>query len=324
VSSRRPAFAGPRRAEPGRPIRRPRVPPLLVALAAALAVLHAGTTALDRDRSLSGPSNDVGYVAPGGVRVTVAGSWTRTGDASELAGVAGPPLLSLEGPGTGVRAFVGLLPFTTPSLLPSGFAQSPVAQPAGERVLLGRRLNAYRYRGMRVPGHGGIFDVYAVPTTDGVATVACHAEGFIGWMQNECRRIADTLEIRPGHALPVAPDSAFRARLPVTMRALEDARRSARERLASASPGVAQAGPTAELAQAYGRAAGSLRSLAPTPPSAPSEIVDALTAARGGYAAVAAAVRRGDGSALTAARADVSSLDRRLHRLLRDYAATTD
>ena len=63
---------------------------------------------------------------------------------------------------------------TGPTLLPASFRARLSGQPEGDPVALGD-LDALRYEGLQPKGASRPVTVYAVPTTDGVATVTCSA-----------------------------------------------------------------------------------------------------------------------------------------------------
>ena len=71
-------------------------------------------------------------------------------------------------------------------------------------------LQAYRYEGLEPEGSSRRATVYASPTSEGVATVACLAlPADAAAFKGECEAIADTLQITSGNAFPVGPDPAY-------------------------------------------------------------------------------------------------------------------
>ena len=85
-------------------------------------------------------------------------------------------------------------------------------------------LQAYRYEGLKPAGTDRQMTVYASPTSEGVATVAClappaDAAAFKG---ATARAIANTLQVSEGKPFPVGPDPAFAETLGATFGTLQN------------------------------------------------------------------------------------------------------
>ena len=65
--------------------------------------------------------------------------------------------------------------------------------------------------------------VYASPTSEGVATVACLAPpADAGAFKGECEAVANTLQLTSGEPFPVGPDPGFAETLSATFGKLDD------------------------------------------------------------------------------------------------------
>ena len=148
-----------------------------------------------------------------------------------------------------------------------------------ESVALGAdELQAYRYEGLEVPGLDGAATVYAVPTTEGVATVAVHRLG-------ELRRRSRTRSSSP----PARRSRSGRARStrsgPAVVRQLRRAVERGNAALGRANRPTSQADALRDLRAAYTRAARGLRggNLSPADVRANAQVVDALGAVAAAY-----------------------------------------
>ena len=140
------------------------------------------------------------------MRLEVPAGWTR---ATTLPAVPG---LTLDG-ATGYTApDGGAVMFGTVSedadnstLLPTGLIQAAGGVPEQRTpVALGPdKLQAYRYSDVEVEGLDQPLTVYAVPTSEGVATVACLPGSA------SCEGAANTLELTAGEPLPVGPSGQY-------------------------------------------------------------------------------------------------------------------
>jgi tRNA A-37 threonylcarbamoyl transferase component Bud32 len=222
----------------------------------------------------------------------------RLGDGSEMAFAAG------------ISAVRG------PTLLPSAYRDQPAAAPSRrERRALGS-LQAYRYSGLATPGTALSITVFVVPTSVGVATLAC---GFadreeLSEVTEICGRVASTLRITGGKAYALGPSPVFARALRKRIDRLIDRRIKGERAMENARDGEGQAVAAEGVAAAFGRAAAELASLRITPESAWGRraVVSALGANRRRYEDVAAASRAEDDPAYMAA---VDALNRAEERL---------
>jgi hypothetical protein len=242
--------------------------------------------------------------------------WTPTTKAPRLAGMEFENPVVLTERVSGVQVVAGLLPATSPTLLPSTFVRqlnAPVANPTTE--VLGRGLKAYHFTGLSPANSSSIVDVFVVPTTVGVATVACVAGRGIIAPYGSCLQMATTLKLRAGRALRLGPDAAFRQRLPGAVAALDQGRRRARAELARHVP-AQQAAAAAKLAATFRAQAASLTPLAPTSRPWARVLVRELGAAGRAYGDVATALRNTDEDAFRVGQDAVHARERRIRQLL--------
>src|SRR4029079_14374671 len=85
-------------------------------------------------------------------------------------------------------------------------------------------LQAWRSRDLSAASGERTLTVYAVPTTDGVATVACAAPpAEAAGVAQTCDRVAATLRLRSARAYPVGPSGTYAATLNATIGGLQQA-----------------------------------------------------------------------------------------------------
>jgi Protein kinase domain len=196
-----------------------------------------------------------------------------------------------------------------PTLLtPSFRSQVQGGLPKQEAVLLGD-LQAYRFDGLNVRGLPGTLTVYAVPTTSGVATIACHqSTGAPAGFADQCARVAATLRLVGASAYPLGPSAKYAALLSKTSSQLQAAVTKPASDLRAARTPSAQATAAGQLAHAYDEAASALAaaSLSPRDSEANAAIVAALHQIGAGYSAAAAAAHSGSSSAYVRAKGNVS------------------
>ena len=119
-------------------------------------------------------------------------------------------------------------------------------------------MQAARYDKLRV-GNGQTASIFAVPTTKGVATLACLAD------DKTCAAIASTVQITGGKAFPVGPSDDLREKIESSLSRLESSEKSAASALKRAGKRSSQVDATRRLASAYASAASALRKAAGQP-----------------------------------------------------------
>jgi len=199
------------------------------------------------------------------------------------------------------------------ALLPAAFlgatGQSTGAAPRRSAVRLPEQnLEAWRYPGLRPIGNARQLTVFTVPTSGGVATVACAlppaaAAGFAA----QCDAIAGTLQLRRGRAYPIGPSDAYASSLNGTVGELQQTTKSGEETLLGSQTLAGQAAAAQTIASAYEGAATQLAALdlSPADREANARLVKALRAAGRVYRRAASAATAGDPDAYRAASAAV-------------------
>ena len=199
------------------------------------------------------------------------------------------------------------------ALLPATFlgstGQSTGAVPRRSAVRLpDQNLEAWRYPGLRPIGNNRQLTVFTVPTSSGVATVACAlppaaAAAFAA----QCDAIAGTLQLRSGRAYPIGASDAYASSLNGTIGELQQTTKSGEDALLGSQTLAGQAAAAAAIASAYEGAATQLAALdlSPADREANARLVMALRAAASAYRRAANAATAGDPDAYRAASAAV-------------------
>ena len=125
---------------------------------------------------------------------------------------------------------------------------------------LGRGAQALRHD--RVPVAGRLGTIYSLPTTKGVAALACFASA------DTCSAVASSLQITEGRAFALGPEASFATALERILLTLESRERSLAAKLRRADTRASQIAVTKKLWWAYSGAAKSLRRLTVSPADA--------------------------------------------------------
>jgi hypothetical protein len=326
-AARPPAAAAP---SPGRPAAPPRrrpsarqgVSPALIAggalLVVALAVLgflvgHSG--------SGDEPSADAQRVAAGPLVVSPPSAWRLANTAFAIPGLRledGTALAPGGNPAKGVFA-VGTTNAKGATLLsPVLLKRLERAPPRDDPVSLGD-VDAYRYADLQVRGFDRRLTMYVVPTTEGVATLACAApETTAAAFMPDCESAATTLELASGDAYPLGADPAYSDKLNATIKKLNSARARHTRTLRNAKAAGGQANAAQSLAGAYSAAARTLVATDVNPELAAknARVVRALREVAAAYQQLAATARNLNEGGYRAATKRVRSAEGDLRRAL--------
>lgn len=279
--------------------------PVLAAVVGAVLALAFGNTDTAPVRSTSPPGETV---AAGDLRLKLPEGWTPARKVQDVPGFEGARKAFARSWGADVT--IALLPAVRPSLLPRLLGAAQGLTSSRPRVVRAGAVRAYHYIGDTTAD--GVIEVVVVPTTQGVATIACAS---LALAPGACDPALRGLRLARGSFLPLSADAAFLSRLPAVAATLDAQRVRLRARLARASLPEDAARAAARLAGAYAEARGALRALA-APPSRAARTVRLLDGLRARYGRLADAVRTGDRTAFaTTARAigrDESRLATRL------------
>jgi hypothetical protein len=193
-------------------------------------------------------------ISAGDLSLTLPRSWRRLTTVPVVAGFSAEALAA-RGPRADVVATV--LPPQGPTLLPSALVDEVGGiLPHADTVEVAGRA-ALRYAGLS----NGRMDIYAVPTTAGVVSIACLAPRSAALLHG-CDAALDGVGL--GHAAPVAPDerAAFAIGLPTVVAGLNRARADGRRALARQTTPRGRAQVSRRLGGAYRDAARVLSPLA--------------------------------------------------------------
>ena len=278
------------------------VPIVAALIGALLGWALRGDAGSDATRLSAEP--DARTFAAGDLRLTLPNGWTQVTKGLRVPGLDPAHTTKLSSVSTDVA--VSLVAPTSPSLLPKGLdagTRTPRAVRAG-------RVRAYHYAVALGPSR--FIDVYAAPTTQGTAIVACSSAVY---ELGECNTVVGALELARGGFLPPSPNAAMLERLPSVVATLNARRAPLRQSLASAATAEDGARAADGLAAAYGAAAEPLRPLI-VRSGAPLATVRTLHRLRAEHATLAAALRAGDSVTFTHTaqriKVDEARLDRRL------------
>jgi hypothetical protein len=280
----------------------------LVAVAAVAGVLIGGSGS---DSGGEEPAALNSSASADGMTVSFPDTWARATNPPPIPGLQLGDV-ALSPPGQAASALeAGNTNGSGATLLPAAFLGKLPSEPQGEPVKLGD-LQAFRYTGLKPEGFSGSLNVYTVPTSGGVATIACQAKaaGAQDFLP-ECERVAASLQLSGVKPVPLGPSEQYAGTLSDTLGTLNSARSSGGAKLKSARTQEAQAKAARGLSGAYDKAARSMANAdaGPAESTANAAITSAMrdcaraydrlgdAAANdnsGGYAAAARAVKSGE------------------------------
>jgi hypothetical protein len=288
---------------------------LVVAAAAAGGLIgQAGGSSPRRAASL-GASASVGSV-----EVSYPASWHRDDVQPSMPGIRFTDPIRIAASGHGSSGVIaGQVAATGPTLLPNTFLKGlSGGAPKPSPVRLGEYA-AYRYPGIRPRGTTATATVFVVPTSKGVATIACvagaHApQSFL----SSCDAVAASLTLHGVKTYPLGADPHYTRILHSTVNTLNTRRRSGARLLHAAKTPAAEARAATMLSLAYAGAAKQLRSVSPGPAAADlhAALGTALSSAAGGYGAFAAAAGRHARPAFRRAQRGIRAAERAVNKQL--------
>jgi hypothetical protein len=182
-------------------------------------------------------------------------------------------------------------------------------------------LQAYRYADLQPRGYDRAVNVYAVPTTAGVVTVACLGAPA---ERQLCDSAASGLRLRGGvHAFPLGARAAFAAALGRVFTQLDAARSKPLARWRAAHTRATEASAASALAGAYDRARAKVArlQLSPGEQTVARRIAADLHAVSRALASTARAARNGNEAAYRRARASVQRRERALARTVKSLTS---
>jgi hypothetical protein len=247
------------------------------------------------------------------VKAKVPAGWSRLGSAPQVPGLglADSVAFAPGGKDGGDAVVLGAVrqDADNSTLLAPKFISAVGSVPPREAVQIGAGLQAYRYRNVRVSGFGRPVTVYAVPTSAGVATLACLGAAAT------CDGSANTMSLVSAKSFPVGPSEGYAKTVGAALRTLSGAVKSGHAKLTSAKTPAVQASAAQGLSTAYAKAASALSglSLSPADTLANARLAAALKATSSAYGKAAQAASHHNKSgyakaarAVTAGRQTVS------------------
>jgi len=240
------------------------------------------------------PSTPVTLVNGGAVQVKVPAGYQPLASAPALPGLdlADGAAFAPGGTDGGRAVALGKADADDSTLLPQAFRGAVGTEdgsvPDRTPVKLGPDdLEAYRYEGLKPTGADRQVTVYASPTSEGVATVACLAPpADAAAFKAECEAIADTLQITSGKPFGVGPDAEFAKVLGATFAKLGDQVANGRKEISrDKATFKSQAAAARDVQAAYTAAAKRLGNteISPADRTIRGELVARLKASAGAW-----------------------------------------
>ena len=260
-----------------------------------------------------------GSAASGALALRYPSGWAST----EPRAVTGLQLraalaLSASDDQAGDGLVAGFTNATGPTLLPASFRQLLDGDTnERERVRLGK-LEGYRYPELGHEDLGDTVRVYVVPTTSGVATIACFAgENGVGAL-DECEGIAGTLRLKGARAFAVGPDPDYAKLVNSRVTKVSRARDSARARVRTATTAAAVASALRSVVPVYRSAARRLAAREVSPELKPTSlaIATAMAGVGNAYTRLAAAAASQSDARYKKQQRRVRAAEGRLNRTL--------
>ena len=304
---------------------------LLVALIVAFAAAFgAGSSAPRGTNAADTVAEPTANVSGPDLALRVPRGWSRRGTPPDL----GLPITNAAAAGPGGRGANPVVEFgmmkpnvtSNDALLPAAFlssvGRSAETPPPRKAVRLpAQGLEAWRYQNLRPVGSGSVVTVYTVPTSEGVATVACALPpGQAAALAGQCDAIASTLRLRRGTAYPIGPSSAYADALNGALGDLQGSIDANQTTLEQSQSLAGQAAAAGALASAYDTAAAQLAALtlSPADQAVNERLVSALRGAARAYGRAARTATSGNTDDYRAASAAIPGEKAQLNETLSD------
>ncbi|MEX2197135.1 MAG: serine/threonine-protein kinase [Thermoleophilaceae bacterium] len=285
----------------------------IVAVAAGVVALAVAGFILGSSGGSSEPEG-TNSVSAGMLRVSYPDGWQEGGNVAEVPGLEPADPIQLAAPGSAGGGLVaGRVEAAGPTLLPASFLERLDQPPATDDAVQLGEYEAYRYRNLEPEGADDPVTVYVVPSTGGVAALACVGAPEA---QRECEEVAASIELRDAEPVGLGPSQEYADALSAAMGRLNSTRAAGRSTLRGARTPDGQARAAGNLQQAYRQAAQALEE-APAGPAAAganAAIVSALADTASAYERLAAAANRGERGRYSSARAAVGRGEQRVQR----------
>jgi hypothetical protein len=244
-------------------------------------------------------------IAAGAYELRVPASWRPGAGRLQIAGLDLRDRVE-RSYGAGSALIVGIAAADDGTLLPPTLRQRLGAPAPSGAARIGR-LEALRYDGLRSPGTGVPFELFASAVRGGALTAAC-----VGADRRSCDAAVATLRLTDGAAYTLGPDRGLEAALAATVARLLAARDRGVATMRRAAHARGQASGAQHVAAAYGRAARRVERASDNPVSARARrrISAAMRQAAAAWRALARAARRASPDRYRRARARVAVAER--------------
>ena len=271
------------------------------------------------DTEAEAPRADDGDRASlGRLHVEADPGWTQVGLAPAVPGFQRHATLGFSPyPGLSIVAVASLQPAEDGTLLP-GALRADAPKPSTGRL---GGVRAWFYRGL-TSGKWRL-DAAVLPTSRGVVTVACAAQGNAGDIPVGCLNGVHAVSVDDAETLPPSRAVAFQLHLPAVTRALDTARVADRTAIRRAKTPGGQSRAAARLRTAHLEAAAQLSPLAADAPGGES-LVNALRTTASAYGDLQRAAERKSRRAWNRAHTRLRRAEGALSRALAAAAATAD
>src|SRR5205085_3149863 len=185
-------------------------------------------------------------------------------------------------------------------------------------------IQAYRYANLHISGLSSPVTLYAVPTSAGVATIACWGTVHLNpSFATQCSQVTATLRLIGASAYPLGASASYARKLTNTFNTLRSATNGPLSQLKTATTPSGQSSAASHLASAYSSAASTLsrEAVSPRDRDANNAVVAALKQIATGYSHAAAAASSGSNSAYNSAGQQINSGSSALSSALRQLSA---
>ena len=281
------------------PAERKGTPPLLIGAGVALLVLVVIGYLLGSSGGGDESSEPAGgrSVTAGALEFSTPEDWRAASKPAPVPGLSfegGAATLAPNADAAQGTMSTGFTTATGPALLPADLLESLGEPPKQDDPVKLGDLNAWRYKGLKPEGFDQSLTMYVVPTTEGVATVACAAPAAkAGAFLPDCEGAATSLVLTNGDPYPLGVDEDYLEALDNTIGKLNADRTRLIGALRRARTGPGQARAARSLRDAYNAAAKSMAGLEISPAVVPANenLVKALRATGAGYNTMAGGAR---------------------------------
>jgi hypothetical protein len=258
----------------------------------------------------------------GALDVATPTDWTKSAGPAAIPGLdMGDDAVTVSPSGGAEQGTltVGVTDAKDATLLPDSFLKKLSSKPeANDGVRLGD-LEALRYKGLRPKGFSQQLTLYASPTTEGVATVACAAPAAkASSFLPECEKVSTSLKLGSGKGYPLGTDDDYSSDLNDALGNLNSARSSGVSKLKKAKSGKSQSKAANSIASAYASTAGTLKDADVSPQFAGrnDSLVAALSDAKSSYKKLASAAKAESSKRYKKAQKQVSSSEAAVNRAI--------